>query len=65
MENVFAYFEKNPNVAYSSTTISKKFKMKRGYVNFFLTNCDEITRVNPVSVGSGKTFLRVYRWKFV
>jgi hypothetical protein len=63
MEAVLGYFENNPNIAYSSTTISKKFKIKRGTVNQFLINCDKIKNVKPQSVGSGKTSIRVYQYK--
>lgn len=60
----YKFLESNPNVAYSTTTLSKKFDIKRSKLNgYFTLHNDVIMKVNPADVGSGKTSINVYKWK--
>ena len=63
MEIVLDFFQANRHIAYSTTTLAHKFKMKRSALNHYLHNCDLVYNVDPLTVGSGKAHINVFKWK--
>ena len=45
----------------SVRTIAKHFKMKRNHVNRYLKLNDNLVKVDPVEVGSGKVSVNVWK----
>lgn len=61
MDNVISFLHAQKPTAYSATTLAHKFGLKRGHVKYNLDMHEDIHCVVPVSVGSGKAHVNVYR----
>jgi len=62
METVYNFLKDNSGVAYSTTTIAKQCNIKRSRVNAYLRYMNDIVQVDPLSVGSNKKTINVFRW---
>ena len=64
MNEVYEFFKNNPNIAYSVTTVSRKLEIQRKKVYHYLASDEntDIQRVDPLSVGSGKKQVNVFKF---
>ena len=57
------YLRDHPNLVISSKKLSKILDLKNKKSVLYATNSDNIVRVAPVTIGSGKYYLDIYKYK--
>jgi predicted transcriptional regulator len=48
---------------YSTINVAKTLKISRKNANYHLHNCDKVSLVDPLDVGSGKSKIMVWQMK--